>query len=411
MCTFFWPLSQLVDLTNILNNYKDFKTKDVEESGRGFSKVMSSGLPMPVSKTLFRKFGRLSSSQVEEMKKPVNDKEISLKEAVENAMKENDRIKTLSLAGRLLGNLSTEQVMSDYSRFFEMNVLDSYRGAIAGVGGNQRGKDLEDYCQSLLMSDDISLVEPKVEIQIVSSGFTVKGSVQVAVLTGDSPKQSLEIIADITTRLKKENPSLALVTVYESNEEIEETKEALEAILKKPMTEIFFTKQKAAIENNYKQNIIYSLTAGKVFGKPINKINGDIKDDLNKVVASLSPPEARIASFPIATCVPLTLIHTEKTRKVSYYSTQKEEPKLMSLLKKNSSKSLGENNSEVINVLEVSEPKEGSDTGLDEEGGDITQMVDEQFNNTIHDEEGENSDENECGTEGHSEETEELGKD
>ena len=83
----------------------------------------------------------------------------------------------------------------------------------------------------------------------------------------------------------------------------------------------------------------------------------------------------------------------------------------MSLLKKNSSKSLGENNSEVINVLEVSEPKEGSDTGLDEEGGDITQMVDEQFNNTIHDEEGENSDENECGTEEHSKETEELGKD
>ena len=75
LCTFYWPLSQLVDLTNILNNYKDFKTKDVEESGRGFSKVMSSGLPMPVSKTLFRKFGRLTSSQVEEMKKPVIETE------------------------------------------------------------------------------------------------------------------------------------------------------------------------------------------------------------------------------------------------------------------------------------------------------------------------------------------------
>ena len=117
---------------------------------------------MPVSKTLFRKLGRLTSKQLEEMKKPVTEKDISLKEATEHAMKENDRVKTLALAGRLLGNLSLEQVMSEYSRSFDKQVLDSFRGAISGVGGNQKGKALEDYCKSLVLAEDSSSVEPKI---------------------------------------------------------------------------------------------------------------------------------------------------------------------------------------------------------------------------------------------------------
>ena len=187
---FCWPLSQLVDLTEILTSYKGFQTKDVEEAGRGLGKILSSGLPLPVSKTLFRKFGRLTSKQVEEMKKPVTDKEISLKEAIESALKENDRIKTLALAGRLIGNLSVEQVMADYGRFFDKQVLDSFRGAVPGKGGDQKGKDLEEYCESLVLAEDSSSVEPKIEVQVVEPGFAVKGSVQVAVMTGDSPKES-----------------------------------------------------------------------------------------------------------------------------------------------------------------------------------------------------------------------------
>ena len=87
---FHWPLPRLSDLAQLLRAFTGFKTKDVEEMGARCGKLFSSGQPLPVNKVFFRKLGRLSCEQVEAMKDPVLKKLISLKEAVENSMKELD---------------------------------------------------------------------------------------------------------------------------------------------------------------------------------------------------------------------------------------------------------------------------------------------------------------------------------
>ena len=117
-----------------------------------------------------------------------------------------------------------------------------------------------------------------------------------------------------------------------------------------------------------------------------------MKDDLKKVVESLSPPEARIASFPMATCVPLTLIHTDKTKKASYYITQKEESRLHLLLKDIPDVSL----SDVSDVIEVNKVKEVLDdtlAQLEDQVTDTTWIQDEEYNNSLMEEEYKNSNE------------------
>ena len=329
---FCWSPSNLEDLAEMLRAYKTFNTKDVEEKGSRLGSVLSSGQSLPVNKQFFKKIGRLTGEQVENMKVSVMKKEISLTQAVENAMKSNDREKTLSLASQKLGNITSDEVLRLYGDSFNNQVLDSFRGAVLGRKENKIGKDLGEYCDQLLLGGE-NKPEPKVEVKVVNNGIIVDGKIDVAVITCESPEKSHNTILEMLETIQKKTYGSNLVVISKDNEGITHLKECLEEKTRKKVTDIYFTKENGVEQGGFEQNIYYGLTAGKVLGKVVKKVNGIISDNLVKVVASLSPPNARLALFHMARTIPLTLIHTADSSKTEYHIVQRDEHKLLSKLK------------------------------------------------------------------------------
>ena len=114
---------------------------------------------------------------------------------------------------------------------------------------------------------------------------------------------------------------------------MDEWMKALKEQLRRDPTEVYFTRNKSLIRNEYNLNVFFGLTLGKVFSPPISIMNGDLAKNLRIVVSRLCPPEPDIALFRLSTAVPITLIHDEKTFKVVYYVTRKDEAKLSTMLK------------------------------------------------------------------------------
>ena len=338
-----WNHEDLENLTVLLQAYKSFKTKDLEEKGSRFGSVLASGQSMPINKQFFKKIGRLTGEQVKEMKEPVLTKVVSLQVAVEYAMKESDRQKTMSMAAQKLGNITTHELIREYKEFFTDQVLDSFRGSVFGKKSNQVGRDLEDYCDKILLNDSSARPEQKVEVKLVEKGLTTLEQIDVAVITGNKPKESMAAVEDIVKNIKNRSKSCGLVAVFKENEGMNDFKESLEEIVKKDATDIYFTEAKGSEQNGYTQNIVYGLTVGKVMGKSIKKVNNDLCHSVRKIVESLSPPNAKVALFHLSTTLPLPLIHTASTKKAQYYITQGDEEKLRNKLKTDKFEDLDKN--------------------------------------------------------------------
>ena len=105
-------------------------------------------------------------------------------------------------------------------------------------------------------------------------------------------------------------------------------------------------------KNGYSENIVYGVTVGKVFGNSIKKVNGDFSESIVKLVASLSPPDARVALFHLSTTLPLPLIHTIGTKKTEYYLTESDGAKLLAKMKKDKHEDLENNIETDSGVLE-----------------------------------------------------------
>ena len=219
-----------------------------------------------------------------------------------------------------------------YGDSFNNQVLDSFRGAVLGRKENKIGKDLGEYCDQLLLGGE-NKPEPKVEVKVVNNGIIVDGKIDVAVITCESPEKSHNTILEMQETIQKKTYGSNLVVISKDNEGITHLKECLEEKTRKKVTDIYFTKENGVEQGGFEQNIYYGLTAGKVLGKVVKKVNGIISDNLVKVVASLSPPNARLALFHMARTIPLTLIHTADSSKTEYHIVQRDEHKLLSKLK------------------------------------------------------------------------------
>ena len=307
------------------------------------------------------------------MKEPVLKKEISLKEAVENSMKELDRQKTLILAAQQMGHISTEELMSVYGDQFTANVLDAFRGAIVGKTNssknNQKGKDLEEYCCKLLLSEDFRKVEPKVDISIVEkSAPSISEKVDVAIFTAPNPEEGQANILDMLRSLKEKNRCLSLVCGFEENTGMTQLKAEVENLLRRDSTDIFFSLEKGLLHKQIKQNIVYGLVVGKVFGSPLKLMNGHFSDDCRKVVSSLSPPNVRVALFHMSDKIKVPIIHEYKTEKAVYFVVKKNEAILNDMLKKVEEKPI-----EVTEVEEVSIAEECEE--IESGGGSVEDTV------------------------------------
>ena len=262
--------------------------------------------------------------------------------------------KTLILAAQQLGNMSTEEVMSVFGNQFTSNVLDSFRGAIIvkknSLKSNQRGRDLDEYCNKLLISADFRKVEPKVDISIVEgNGPNISEKVDVAVFTAPSPDEAKSSMLDMLRTMRSKNSCVSLVCGFEENKGMPQLKAEVEELLRRDSAEIYFSLEKGMVHKQMKQNIVYGLVAGKSFGLSLKVMNGHFSDDCRKIVSSLSPPNARVALFHMSDRIKVPIIHEFKTEKAVYFVIKKHEDILNALLKKAEEKP-----SEVKEVEEVS---------------------------------------------------------
>ena len=332
-----WPISSLKDLAEMLRAFAGFKTKDIEETGSRCGKLFSSGKPMPVNKVLFKKIGRLTPKQAETMKEPVINKEISLKEAVNNSMKELDREKTLAMVAQQLGHISTEEVKTIYSEKFTNVVLDSFRGAIIGKRrkkSNQEGRYLVEYCDMILLTKETNTIhEPQIDICVVKEcAEGVQGKVDVAVFLAQNARDSQNTILEKLKDLKQSNSCVSLVCAFEENVELNTLKENVKEMLEYDYEEVYFKSKKIVLKKQFECNIMYGLVAGKIFEPAVKILNGFIDEDLKKVVSSLSPPKARLALFHMAEKTPVPIIHLKETEKVVYFVKEEKEGQLSALL-------------------------------------------------------------------------------
>ena len=348
-----------MDLSEMIQAFKSFNTKDVEEKGNRLGRVLTSGQPLPINKLLFRKIGRLTGQQAGAMKAAVLGKQISFSEAVENKMKEHDRHKTIILAAQVLGNIPTDEVLRVHGDKFPNNVLDSFRGAVLGKKRNLTGQQLEEYCDQMLVGRH-NTSEPKVEVNIVEEdGITTKGAIDVAVITCNKPETSTNKILETVDYLKKTNAVFGLVVASKNNVGLEDMKVKLEEKMIEKISDIYFEQEKGNVKDGFENNIVYGLVAGKVFDEPVKKMNGDIRENLRKVVKSLSPPESRVALFHMSTQIPVSLIHTSDTKKADYFMVKKDEQELWRKLTNNGVNEIHEKEEQQNNnIPEVAVKKE-----------------------------------------------------
>lgn len=323
---------------------------------------------MEVNLTLFRKIARLTSDQVLKINKSVLEKTVSLKEALALCELENARTKTLILAEQLLGG---GEVLRQFMDSFTDQTLDAFQKAQVGPKGNQIGSDLEEYCRKLKNSGNSSVFEPKVQVVLTKDrGPSPKADVMV--VTADEPDEaSWRTIQGLLQQARKVNPSFGVVLVFENNEGLEDIKEDIQSELKRPPTEVYFLRGNPSVKNSVRRNAFYGLVVGKVFNGPLQIINGNLTDTLKQVVRIMSPPNSRVVVYPMATKVPLVVVHDEETAHVQYVVTENDQKKLNSLMLREPMKE----NVGVVTLESEKFPKDKENNTVDAESYQGEQLV------------------------------------
>ena len=214
---------------------------------------VSTGLPLPIKKDLFRKIGRLSEGAALAIKTQVLERKVSLKEAVEHCLQVQEREKTLTCAAELLGNCTTAEVLASWGEVFTDKVLDSFAGA--NRNGNRRGKDLEEFCEKLLLSNEDNL-QPKVTIEDIERKTITIGKIDTVVMTIDEmgEEDTIGFLKNALKAIKEKNEEFNIIIEFSSenkDEDIMKIKKFLEEETEKPVTRVFFRKKKGKVTGDY----------------------------------------------------------------------------------------------------------------------------------------------------------------
>lgn len=351
-----WPRQSITELADIVRQYISFKTLDVREQKRGLSQILSKGRPLPMSKTLFRKMGKLSSLKVSNLKVSVMKNLISLDKGVDLCLKEQEREKTATLIAEILKE-TPEIVSKEYGDYFSNDVLDSYNGAIYRKSGrgilssNEKGVDLNRYCEDIVLSSQLN-AEPKVSLWDTEHyKVMLSTDIDLLLMTCDFREGVNKIIEAL--EIAKENSSEGVILIFSEEEGVADIKKHLEARGSKSVKNIFFKREKAMKAEGYDQNVYYGLVSGKVLFPSISILNGSIKTDLKTVVSKMTPRNGRIAAVFSAKFVPCCIVHDEKTRHIDYFMDAHDIKNMEAMLKKVNVKEFGQNIGESMDVEEI----------------------------------------------------------
>ena len=297
-----WPDEALGGLVSVLIKYEKYSTLDAyEQKSKG---SMKSGMPLKVSKAMFRMIGKSSPQYIVENFDSVLQNKISLKTMLEGSQKFLSQEKTNTSLLQLSKFQDVEALDRQFPGKFTHAILEKYAGAqLSGKNKNVQGSLLESYYKSvtgvsgngdvepivieeyeslldvradMLEKNDIVVLQIKewnqdyVQYIIDTAGVSIKDTFAVLILSSDG-KEQLKV--------------LSMVKDWEGKERFS-------------VTQLFFEKDTSAKGKfGFEENIQFSVLLGKVqiHGESVPVLLEDQTSSLSVLLSKLCPSEGKVA--------------------------------------------------------------------------------------------------------------------
>ena len=297
-----WPDNALRSLVLVLINYEKYNTQDAYEQKRKAS--MKSGMPLKITKSMFKLIGTCNSQYFEDNVCSVLDNKISLKSLL-NSSKKSLEIEKVNTSLLEISKYQTMVALDvQYPEKFTPEVLEKYAGAeVSGRKRNVQGALLQSYFKSVVEKNDKSETLPIVvteyeNIVDVKSEMLEKNDLVIIKLKNFHQEYVQYVIDTAGCSFKDTFAVLILSASGAEQLKVLSMTKAWEEKEGFSVTQIFFEKDAPAKGRfGFVENLDYSVLLGKVHnhGKDMPVLFENMEQTLSTVLDNLCPNNGKIA--------------------------------------------------------------------------------------------------------------------
>ena len=302
-----WPRQSLTGLTEIFKLYESFQTEDAKElAKRQVSLIMEGQETVKVPHSLVRSIGKMSPDYFDQVAFKIVSKELSLKQAAEDASKLPKRDQVMAcISLQIPGHLSSHEIVAAYPGKFSSDVLDKFIGAIIGKKAvNEKGKALKEYVKSVIRGEEL-LAFQLIEIKKFE-GLDLSTLPECDTMVINCNNLSQDQVCQLRT-MKAGTNSMSMVVLLSDQEEKTNLFCDLSTEIDS-LKEIFFTTNSPVRKGDFLQNIAFGiLSSSTIFKPPLKSFNGSIIN-LETVVEQITPPGGKIISITEGN-IPIVSLH------------------------------------------------------------------------------------------------------
>ena len=296
-----WPYSAVEHLVAALVKYEKYGTQDAyEQKSKG---SMKSGMPLKVTKAMFRLIGKCSPDYFEDNVENVLTNKISLKTLLDGANKFCSMEKTSTSLLQICKYKEIGALNLQFPGKFTPDVLEKYAGAqVVGKNKNVQGALLESYYKSVVekKGDEKEPIKVEAYESILEVGGDMLETNNLVVLKMKNLNQDyLQYVIDSVGTSRKETFAVLILT-RDGTEQIR-----VLAMLKDwqenegfSVKQLFFEKDDSAKgKYGFDENLGFSVLCGKVqiHGQSIPVLMADVKNSLSGLLSQLCPLGGKIA--------------------------------------------------------------------------------------------------------------------
>ena len=318
-----WQETSFGDLLKVVQMFETYETKDGVFKGNQARLLRGESLPLRT--VLFKKLSKVSEQFFIENHQCVTNRELSLKDFVENYGASEIRRNLVESVLHLCKSQSLTELQAQYPRKFTEEKLDEYKGAVVfGPKKNRLGELLDEYCEAVLADEE--RFESAVQFKILDDSSVDEISGYNVVLINFKIDDADLVGKAVEELLEDENEKFKTLLVLFNDEVSQNTTLSYIRTLELPdgaiVSPIIFDhhgKQNNQMIENLRFGVFVSIV--EVFHPPLKVYNGS-QDSLKEVVYRICPPGGSIA-YVSEDNLPIISLHCSdsKTRTVTYFAT------------------------------------------------------------------------------------------
>ena len=283
-----WPNEALFNLTNILKKFETFQTEDARDlAKRQVSLIMEGQEIVKVPHSLLRNIGKMTPELFNEVSVKINSRQMSLKQAAEEASKLPSRVLVTALIRQEIpGYLAFEAIVVAYPGKFSVELLDTFSGAVIGKKAvNQKGQALKDYCKAVV-SGEGSLKFQLKEIKKFDT-LDLINLPECDTIVINCTKLSVDQVQQLRRLATQSSRSLVILL---SDQDVKINLFCDLSTELDDLKEIFFTTNNPLKKGDFLQNLKLGIIfAPTIFKPPLKSFNGSILN-LVDVLGQITPP-------------------------------------------------------------------------------------------------------------------------